>query len=77
MATTTEIAQWMVDRITETQYETQEEMVSNIEEMFGPDWVYDNDNGNPAISPKVLAEFRKLHAGSIEWDRSERAWTTT
>ncbi len=65
----------MVDRIKANQVEYQEDIVSDIETLFGPEWVYENDNGNPAINKKVLAEFRTLHAGSIEWDRSERAWS--
>ncbi|MFE1596109.1 DUF6953 family protein [Nocardia sp. NPDC058705] len=75
MATTTEIAQWMINTITSRQYEYQQVIVSDIEELFGREWVYENDNGNPAISPKVLAEFRKLHGGSIEWNKSERSWS--
>jgi hypothetical protein len=67
----------MVDQITANKVEYQDELVDRIEKHFGSEWVYENDNGNPAISRKVLAQFRKLHACSIEWDRSDRAWSVT
>ncbi|WP_138843900.1 DUF6953 family protein [Rhodococcus pyridinivorans] len=72
--TVRDIAQFMVDRIREDGTWYQYEAVQEIEERFGPEWVYINDNGNPAISKKVTAEFRKLHGGTIEWERGERAW---
>ncbi|MFV1355721.1 hypothetical protein ABFV47_01430 [Mycolicibacterium fortuitum] len=65
----------MVDRIRAEKREYQDTMVHEIETRFGSEWVYDNENGNPAIASKVLTQFRKLHAGSIEWDRWERCWS--
>lgn len=74
-ATAMDVAQWMVDRIRAEKLEYQEVMVHEIDTRIGSEWVYENENGNPAISPKVLTQFRKLHGDSIEWDRTERAWS--
>lgn len=66
----------MIDKIRADRYGCyQHEIVDEIEKTYGRDWVYENDNGNPAISPKVLREFRKLHGGSIEWDNGEKSWS--
>ena len=36
---------------------------------------YVNENGNLAISKKVLNEFKKLKdVNGIEWDRSDKSW---
>ncbi len=68
----------MVDRIkADDDWHYQETIVSEIQQRFGSDWLYDNENGNPAISRTVLSAFRKLHGGAIEWDRSERAWSAS
>lgn len=64
----------MVDRIIADRWEYQDVLVHEVETNFGPEWVYQNESGNPAISRKVLTAFRKLHGGVIEWDRSERRW---
>lgn len=52
----------------------QEHAVQWIEEDFGPEFVYENENGNPAISRAVLREFRKLSETEVVWERGERAW---
>jgi hypothetical protein len=52
----------------------QERAVRIIKDEFGAEFVYKNENGNPAIDRKVLREFRKLTDGSAAWDRSEKAW---
>ncbi|WFS15180.1 DUF6953 family protein [Rhodococcus aetherivorans] len=72
--TTREVAQFMIDRIREDGTWYQYEAVQEIEERFGPEWIYTNENGNPAISQQVTREFRRLHGGTIEWERGERAW---
>ena len=45
-------------------------MARHVEE-----YVYVNENGNLAISKKVLNEFKKLKdVNGIEWDRSDKSW---
>ncbi len=53
----------------------QEDAVEQIEALFGPEWVYENENGNPAIHRGVLAAFRKLKSGRITWDTSDKSWS--
>ncbi|EPL0635741.1 DUF6953 family protein [Acinetobacter baumannii] len=43
-------------------------------EIFGDDFVSENENGNLTISKVVLKEFRKLTEGEVVWMRSEKAW---
>ena len=69
------IAEFMINEILEKGYVYQEYLVHDIQEKFGDDFVYINENGNLAISKKVLNEFKKLkEQNNIEWDRSERSW---
>ena len=51
----------------------QNEVVYEIERRFGDEFVYVNDNGNSAISPAVLGEFRKMTPDAV-WIRSQRYW---
>jgi hypothetical protein len=69
------IAEFMINEILEKGYVYQEYLVHDIQEKFGDDFVYINENGNLAISKKVLNEFKKLkEQNNIEWDRSKRSW---
>ena len=70
------VAEFMINEILEKGYVYQEYLVHDIQEKFGDDFVYINENGNLAISKKVLNEFKKLkEQNNIEWYRSERCWT--
>lgn len=51
----------------------QEEAAAEIENKFGSDFVYENENGNIAIHRKVLEEFRNI-TPEIIWERRERMW---
>jgi|GEM_PF-6664580 hypothetical protein len=68
------VAEWML-----TQFKGrmlyQEDVVWKIKKEFGNDYVYENINGNYAISKKTLVEFRKLTEGKVTWSRGEKAWT--
>lgn len=74
MTTPTEIAQWMIEQFEERRTISQHTMAMGIRKNFGAEWLYKNQNGNPAIDKKVLAEFRKLKDESIEWDQSSQQW---
>lgn len=52
----------------------QSDAVREIAEKFGEEYTYTNENGNPAINRKVLAEFGKLKGEDITWDRSGLFW---
>lgn len=69
-----EVAQWMLDELEQVKYLYQDSVVYGISSRFGEDFIYHNDNGNPAVGQKVLASFRKLTGDSVVWDRRERMW---
>jgi len=47
---------------------------AEIESEFGPSFIYENENGNPAIDKDVLSEFQKLTEDNVVWDRWEYKW---
>lgn len=69
-----EVAAWMAQQVEEHGYLDQEVAASTIPSKFGDEFVYENDNGNPAISRKVLKAFRTLTQDTVVWDREERSW---
>jgi len=69
-----DVAQWMLEQVEKYGELYQWDAVSSIIEIFGEEFSYVNDNGNDAISPKVLAAFRKLSGNKVVWERSERLW---
>lgn len=69
-----QVAQWMLSELQRVKYLYQETVVHDIASNFGEDFIYYNDNGNPAIGKNVLAAFRKLTGDSVIWERGERMW---
>ena len=56
-------------------YLFQEQIVRDIKEEFGEEFVYINENGNFAIAKKVLTAFGKLKKEyDIEWDNYDKSW---
>lgn len=74
MPTHLDIAKWMLSELEKSQILYQETAASDIQERFGDSFVYDNPNGNMAISKDVLSEFRELTNGRVVWVRGERYW---
>jgi hypothetical protein len=68
------VAKWMLSELRREGALYQESAVSDIEDRFGERFVYDNENGNRAISREVLSAFRKLTGATVVWDRTERYW---
>jgi len=69
------VAEFMISEIIEKGCVYQEYIVYDIQSKFGDEYIYINENGNLAISKKVLNEFKKLKkVDGIEWDKSERCW---
>ena len=69
-----DVANWMLDKIIKKRELYQNEVVYQIEEKFGSKFVYENRNGNLAISREVLKEFRKLTEKNVVWSRIEFCW---
>ena len=74
MATAKDVATWMAEQVKDGDLMYQETIVYDIDEKFGDEFTYINDNGNMAISKNVLKEFNKLTANTVVWLRSDRAW---
>lgn len=74
MVNASDVAQWMLAELEKSSCLYQEDAVHRIKSKFGGEFVYENENGNPAISRKVLAEFRRLTEGKVMWDRYEKFW---
>lgn len=74
MTTAAEVAAWMFTQFDKSNYLYQDDVVYKIENKFGEDFVYDNENRNLAIGKNVLKEFRKITEGKVVWERSEKAW---
>lgn len=72
-ATDKDVALFMLSELNKNEYLYQEEAVYKIEEKFGEDFVYYNNNGGQSISKGVLAEFRKL-TPNVVWERGEKCW---
>lgn len=70
----TGVAHWMLNQINKKRELYQNEVVYQIEDKFGPQFVYENQAGNLAISREVLKEFRKLTEETVVWYRSELCW---
>lgn len=72
--TAKDVARFMLSELKREKYLYQEQVVFDIQEQFGDEFVYDNENGNPAISKEVLKEFRALTEDRVIWERGERMW---
>ena len=71
--TAKDVAQHMLSVFRSAGELAQEDAVYEIEAKFGSDFVYENDNGNPAISKAVLNEFRKISPDAV-WERGMKLW---
>jgi hypothetical protein len=69
-----DVAEWMLEELKRVDYLYQETVVCEISSKFGDEFTYLNDNGNLAISKKVLSAFKKLNDGEVVWERGEKAW---
>ena len=69
-----EVAEFMLASQGDKKWLYQDAVVMKIRADCGVEHTYTNDNGNWAISKKVLAEFRKLTAATHIWERGDRAW---
>ena len=68
-----DVAEFMKAQFNQKLHLYQEEIVYEIENRFGPDFVYTNENGNTAINPKVLKAFREITPNLVR-ERGERYW---
>ncbi|MBZ4684018.1 MAG: hypothetical protein PWP46_1644 [Fusobacteriaceae bacterium] len=67
------IAEWMLEKIQLEDYVYQEEVVEEILEKFGEEFIYYNERGSLAINKNVLKEFRKI-SPDVVWERRGKCW---
>ena len=70
------IAQWMASRLDEDKRGRlyQSDAVAEIAKLFGDEYTYTNDNGNPAIDKRILTAFRKITGNAVVWERWDFCW---
>ena len=71
--TADDVAIWMLEQV-QSKFLYQDDAAYEIDSKFGSDFVYYNDNANPAINKTVLKKFKALSGDVIVWSRSERLW---
>lgn len=69
-----EVAAWMLSELERHDGLYQDVAVGGIMDRFSEDYAWYNDNGNPVINKKVLAEFQSLTGDSVVWVKSYRMW---
>ncbi|SDG46202.1 hypothetical protein SAMN04488542_1451 [Fontibacillus panacisegetis] len=74
--TSKEVAEWMVHEIRFKGILKQEDAIAYIKSHFGEQFVYVNANGHSSISKEVIKLFRKMHAGTIAWEREGFFWAS-
>jgi hypothetical protein len=68
------IAQWMLGQLGQGKRLYQEDAAGEIAERFGAEFIYENDNGNPAIDKRVLRAFKKISGDTVVWERWDFCW---
>ena len=74
MSAAEDVARWMKEQVQRDGQLNQSDAAVDIQQKFGEDHVYENENGNLAISTEVLKAFRKLTKDSVVWEPGERMW---
>lgn len=74
MTTAIDVAQWMFDEVNRRNSLDQETAAHQIQMKFGKEFIYENQNGNPAINKDVVTAFRKLTGNAVVWERGSREW---
>ena len=74
-----EVAQYMLHRLEQARaggsiWLEHSDIIQEIEDEFGNDWIVGYKGDGAIIHPKVLAAFRVLADGSVAWHPGYRAW---
>ena len=68
-------ARWMKERVISHSILYQSQAVSEIQKLFGDDFVYRQDVfSGLSIDKRILARFKKINEGLIRWDSDSKAW---
>ncbi|MGF1619476.1 MAG: hypothetical protein ACFCUR_02540 [Rhodomicrobiaceae bacterium] len=69
-----DVAKWMIEQIEDKKPLYQDNAAWEIKKKFGANFVYANENGNPAIARPVLEKFRNISGDEIVWSRGDFCW---
>ena len=69
-----DVANWMLSELQRHGELQRIDTASDIETKFGPGFVSVSERGSPVIDRRVLAEFKKLHNGTVLYHRRTRCW---
>jgi hypothetical protein len=69
-----DVAKWMDEYVARHGELPQDEAAEEIEARFGAGFVYENENGNLAISKDVLKKFRERTENTVVWEPGYREW---
>lgn len=75
--TAQDVAAWMVKEIEFKGVVYQTDVIREVREKFGEQFVFVNEHGNASLEKEVKKAFRKLHRGKIAWDRDGFCWSWT
>jgi hypothetical protein len=67
MTTPKEVAEWMLAQLDGDNELLQVDAVTEIERLFGPEFVQVGATGEVGIHPRVLYQFRKLSEDEVVW----------
>ena len=73
-ATAQEVAAWMFQKLRQQRELNQDDVVDYVARIFGSQFTYSNELGNPAIKKMVLDAFKKLTGNDVVWERARRLW---
>ena len=72
--TVSDVVAWMKEYVDQNRQLHHHYAINHIRKHFGQQFLYQNKNGNFAISRDVLEEFLRQTHKSIVWNRGERFW---
>ena len=72
--TTKDVAEFMLNLISENGVLHQEGLADTIKEKFGDEFVFMTTHGTLTIDRIVLREFNKLKDKDVVWNKEERCW---
>ncbi|MBD2542282.1 hypothetical protein [Coleofasciculus sp. FACHB-SPT36] len=72
--TAKDVAAWMLKQVETKGVFYQQDAAWHIRRYFGECFIGLNKNSNPAISKKVLKEFRLISLKTVVWNRRELYW---
>ena len=74
MKTPHDIANWMLQKLTQDESLYREDVISFLETNKLNSFLHENENGNLVIAPTVLKAFKKITSDSVVWVRGESYW---